>query len=52
MEAKILMFCDDFMINIQKQCFWEAYKDLVQNIFILIRMSIEGYMVMFVEIHN
>ena len=50
MEAKILIFCDDFMISIQKQCFGEADKDLVQNTFTLVRMSIAGYM--FVEIHN
>ena len=29
----------------------EADKDLVQNTFILIRMSIEGYVVMFLEIY-
>ena len=29
----------------------EADKDLVQNTFILIRMSIEGYVIMFIEIY-
>ena len=31
--------------------FVEADKDLVQNAFILSRMSIEGYMIIFVEIY-
>ena len=44
MEAKMSIFCNDFMINIQKQRFGEADKDLVQNTFILmsVRMSIEA----------
>ena len=44
MEAKISIFCDDFKINIQKQHFGEADKDLVQNTFMLmsVRMSIEA----------
>ena len=37
------------MVNIQK--FGKADKDLVQNTFILSRVSIEGYMVTFVEIY-
>ena len=39
------------MINIQKQCFGEADKDLLQNIFIFSRMLIEGYIVIFIKIY-
>ena len=39
------------MINIQKECFGEADKDLVQNTVIFSRMLIEGYIVIFVEIY-
>ena len=40
------------MINIQKYCFGEANKDLVQNTFIFSRMLIEGYIVIFVDVYR
>ena len=40
------------MINIQKYCFGEANKDLVQNTFIFSRMLIEGYIVIFVDLYR
>ena len=39
------------MINIQKECFGEADKDLVQNTVIFSRMLIDSYIVIFVEIY-
>ena len=39
------------MINMQKYCFEKADKDLAQNTFILSRMLIKGYMVIFIEIY-
>ena len=40
------------MIKIQKYCFGEANKDLVQNTFIFSRMLIEGYIVIFVDLYR
>ena len=39
------------MINIQKRRVGEADKYLLQNIFIFSRMSIEGYIVVFMKIY-